>query len=157
VRLSRLVGVAIAVALAGVSACGGDSESLVEPPPPAGKAAALVGTWEAKQPGGYKLRYVFRRDGTYTHVSGIRQKRKGGTYSFAITAQGTAAVRGRKLVLRARSGTIERHDPDDPKGDFKRPVKKKPQRYEWSVRGAGEEARLRITIGGSLAVTYRRR
>ena len=76
---------------------------------------------------------------------------------FAITARGTSVVRGRTLVLRPRSGTIERHDPDDPSGDFKRPVDKRAQRYEWSVRGAGDQAKLTLTIGGSLAVTYRRR
>jgi len=157
VKLSGLVAAAIGLALIGASGCGGDSESLVEPPPPAGKAATLVGTWEATQPGGYKLRYVFRPDGTYAHASGIRQKRKAGTYSFAITSRGTATVRGRRLVLRPRSGTIERHDPDDPGGDFTQPVKKKPQRYEWLVRGTGREAKLRLTIGGSLAVTYHRR
>jgi hypothetical protein len=151
------VGVAIAIALLGPSACGEDSQPLVEPPPPAGKPAALVGAWEATQPGGYKLRYVFHPDGTYTHSSGNRQKRKRGIYRYAITARGTSAVRGRTLLLRPRSGTIERHDPDDPSGDFNRPVDKKVQRYEWSVRGAGDEARLTLTIGGGLAVTYRRR
>jgi hypothetical protein len=145
------------MALVGLSACGEDSQSLVEPPPPPAKPAALVGTWEARQPGGYKLRYVFHRDGTYSHFSGIRQKRKRGTYRYAITARGKSVVRGRKLALRPHSGTIERHDPDDPSGDFKRPVDKRAQRYEWSVRGAGDQAKLTMTIGGSLAVTYRRR
>ena len=100
---------------------------------------------------------MFRRDGTYSHASGNRQKRKSGTYSYAITARGRSAVRGSTLVLRPRSGTIERHDPDDPSGDFKRPLDKRLQRYGWSVRGAGDEAKLTLTIGGGLAVTYRRR
>jgi hypothetical protein len=145
------------MALVGPSACGEDSQSLVEPPPPPGKPAALVGTWEARQPGGYKLRYVFRRDGAYSHFSGIRQKRKRGTYRYAIRARGTSTVRGRRLLLRPRSGTIERHDPDDPRGDFKRSLDKRLQRYEWSVRGTGDQASLRLTIGGGLAITYRRR
>ena len=153
----RLAGVAVAIALVGTSACGEDSQSLVDPPPPPAKPATLVGTWEARQPGGYKLRYVFHRDGTYSHSSGIRQKRKRGTYRYAITARGTSAVRGRRLALRPRTGTIERHDPDDPSGDFKRPLDKRLQRYEWSVRGAGDQAKLTMTIGGGLAVTYRRR
>ena len=132
-RVFCIVGVAITVALVGPSACGDDSsQSLLEPPPPAGKPATLVGTWEATQPGGYKLRYVFRRDGTYTHFSGFRQKRKHGTYNYAITARGTVVVRRRTLVLRPLSGTIERHDPDDPGHDFKRTLAKRPQRYEWS-------------------------
>jgi hypothetical protein len=104
----------------------------------------------------YKLRFVFRRDGTYSHSQGNRQKRKSGTYRYAITARGTFAVRGRGLVLRPRSGTIERHDPGDPSGDFKRPLDKRAQRYEWSVRGTGERAKLTLSLGGSLAVTYRR-
>jgi hypothetical protein len=156
VRAFRLVGVAIAMALAGPSACGEDTQPLVQPPP-AAKPGTLVGTWEARQPGGYKLRYTFRRDGTYTHSSGNRQKRKRGTYRYALTARGTLAVRGRTLVLRPRSGTLERHDPDDPGGDFKRPLEKKPQRYGWVVRGTGEKAMLTLTVGGGLAVTYRRR
>ena len=153
----RPVGAAIVIALVGMSACGEDSQSLFNPPPAAPKPAALVGTWEARQPVDYRLRYVFHRDGTYSHSSGNRQKRKRGTYKYAITARGTSVVRGRTLVLKPRSGTIERHDPDDPSGDFKRPVDKKAQRYKWSVRGAGDQAKLTLTIAGNLSVTYRRR
>ena len=149
------MGAAAVIALIGLSACGEDSQSLFDPSPPA-RASALVGAWEARQPGGYKLRYVFRRDGTYSHSSGIRDRRKSGTYRYAVTARGTSAVRGRTLTLRPRTGTIERHDPDDPGGDFKRPLGKEVQRYGWSVRGAGDQATLRLTIGGGLAVTYRR-
>jgi len=149
------MGAALAVALIGLGACGDDPQPLVEPPPP-GKPASLIGTWNATQPGGYKLRYVFRRDGTYRHFSGIRQKREAGEYIYAISARGRVAIRGRTLVLRPRGGTIELHDPGDPSGDFKRPLDKRPQRYEWSVRGIGRDAKLTLTIGGSLAVTYRR-
>jgi len=145
------------MAVAGLCACGEDSQSLFDPSPPPAKPAALVGTWEARQPGGYKLRYVFRSDGTYSHSSGIRGQRKSGTYIYAIKARGTSAVRGRTLTLRPRTGTIERHDPDDPGGDFKRPLGKKTQRYGWSVRGTGNAERLTLAIGGGLAVTYRRR
>jgi hypothetical protein len=151
----RLAGVALAIALVGVSACGDDTQSLFEPPPP-GDPATLVGTWEARQPHGYKLRYVFDRDGTYSHASGVRGRRKSGPYRLAIRARGRFAVRGRTLVLRPRVATIERHYPDDPSGDFKRPLGKRTQRYEWSVRGAGDGGRLRLTIGG-LAIEYRRR
>ena len=148
---------AAVIALIGLSACGEDSQSLFDPSPPPANPSALVGTWEARQPGGYKLRYVFHRDGTYSHSSGIREQRNSGTYRYAITARGTSAVRGRTLVLRPRTGTVERHDPDVPSGDFKRPLEKELQRYGWSVRGAGNAERLRLTIGGGLAVTYRRR
>ena len=79
----RVAGVALAIALAGLSACGDDTQSLFELPSP-GKPATLVGTWEARQPHGYKLRYVFRRDGTYSHASGVRGRRKSGTYRLAI-------------------------------------------------------------------------
>jgi hypothetical protein len=155
VTVFRLAGVALAIALAGLSACGEDTQPLVGPPPPPGKPATLVGTWEARQPGGYKLRYVFHRNGTYSHSSGVRQQRKSGTYRYAITARGMWTVRGRTLVLRPRVATIEQHDPNDPRGNFKRPLGKQLQRYEWSVRGAGDRARLRLTIGG-LAIIYRR-
>src|SRR5688500_6219497 len=110
-------GVALAMALVGLSACGDDPQSLVKAPPPPAKPAALVGTWEARRPVDYKLRYVFRPDGTYSHSEGNRQKRRSGTYRFAINARGTFGVRGRNLVLRPRGGTIERHDPDDPEAD----------------------------------------
>jgi hypothetical protein len=143
-------------ALLGLAACGDeDSQPLFEalPRPEPG---SLYGTWKATRPVAYKLRYDFRRDGTYTHSSGFRQKRKRGTYSFAIRARGTFVVRGRRLVLRPRSGTITRHDPDDPRRDFRRPVDRKRQRYEWSVRRAGDQAKLTLTMGGGLAVIYRR-
>lgn len=153
----RLASLALAVVVIGLSACGEDTQPLVGPPPPPAEPAALVGRWEARQPGGYRLRYVFHRDGTYSHFSGIRQQRKNGTYRYAIKARGASSVRRRTLVLRPRAGTVERHDPDDPGGDFKRALGKKVQRYEWSVRGTGDQASLRLTIGGGLAVTYRRR
>lgn len=156
-RVFRVVGVVLAMALVGLAACGDDPQSLVKPPPPPAKPAALVGTWEARRPVDYELRYVFRRDGTYSHSEGNRQKRKSGTYRYAINVRGTFAVRGRNLVLRPRSGTIESHDPDDPGSDFKRRIDRDAQRYEWSVRGTGNRERLTLSLGGSLAVTYRRR
>jgi hypothetical protein len=155
--MSRAVGAAFVIALAGLSACGEDSQSLFDPQPAAPKAAALVGTWEARRPVDYELRYVFRRDGTYSHSEGNRQKRKSGTYRYAINVRGTFAVRGRNLVLRPRSGTIERHDPDNPESDFKRRIDRDAQRYEWSVRGTGDRERLTLSLAGSLSVTYRRR
>ena len=79
------------------------------------------GPWEARQPGGYTLRYVFRRDGTFEHTQGTRQKRRGGTYLFEIRTRGTMRIRDDTLVLRPRSGTQVRRDPADPKGDYRRP------------------------------------
>jgi hypothetical protein len=147
------VSAAVALTLLG---CGDDQQPFVEPPPPS-KQASLLGTWEATRAGSYKLRYVFRRDGTYTHSSGQRQKRASGTYRYRISHSGVVAVRGRTLVFTPRAGTIERHDPGDPRGDFKRRYPRRKQRYEWSVRGRGRQARLTLTIGGALPVTYRRR
>jgi hypothetical protein len=151
------VAVAAAGAVAAASGCGGDEPAPLIQTPPAGKRAELFGVWEATRPGGYKLRYVFRPDGTYTHTSGQRQKRPGGTYRYRISHSGVISVRSRTLALKPRTGTIERHDPGDPRGDFKRRYPRREQRYEWSVRGSGEQARLTLTIGGSLAVKYRRR
>jgi hypothetical protein len=153
VRRWGLLAAAVALALFG---CGDDQQPFVEPAP-SSKPADLVGTWEATRPGGYKLRYVFRRDGTYAHSSGQRQKRASGTYRYRISNSGVMVVRGRTLVLTPRAGTIERHDPGDPRGDFKRRYPRRKQRYEWSLRGSGRQARLTLTIGGALAVTYRRR
>ena len=150
-------GVALWIAaVIGLAACGDEESQPLFGPPPHADPAILYGTWTATQPVAYKLRYVFRRDGTYTHSSGNRQKRKHGTYTYAIRGHGTFVARGRSLVLRPRGGTIARHDPDDPSGDFRRPLDRKPQRYEWSVRGTGDEANLTLTVGGGLAVTYRR-
>ena len=66
------------------------------------------------------------------------------------------SVRWRTLVLRPRAGTKTRRDTSDPEGDYTRALEKFPQRYEWSVRGTGKDARLTLSIGGRLAVTYRR-
>ena len=152
------VGVAVAaVALMGLAGCGGDdSGSLVKPPPPP-EAEQLYGRWTARQPGGYTLRYVFRPDGTYDHSQGTRQKRREGTYLFEITTRGTMKIRGDTVVLRPRSGTQVRRDPADPEGDYRRPAQKLRQTYTWSVRGTGAGARLTLSIGGGLAVRYRRR
>jgi hypothetical protein len=151
-----VVGLA-AVAVVALAGCGGDdSGSLVKPPPPP-EADQLYGTWAARQPGGYNLRYVFRRDRTYEHSQGTRQRRREGTYLFEITTRGTIRIRGDTVVLRPRSGTQVRRDPADPAGDYRRPAQKLRQRYTWSVRGTGANARLTMSIGGGLAVTYRRR
>jgi hypothetical protein len=146
----------IAAALLAPAACGdGESQPLVGPPPRS-DPADLYGTWTATQPGGYKLRYVFRPDGTYRHFSGVRERKRGGRATFAINARGTMSIRGRTLVLRPRSGTQTRRDTSDPAGDYTRPVQKTPQRYRWTIRGTGKTARLTLSIGGALAVTYRR-
>ena len=148
-----VVAAAAAAALAG---CGGDEpKSLVEPLPPP-DPEQLYGTWTARQPGGYTLRYVFRRDGTYDHSQGTRQKRPGGTYVFEIKTRGTMRIRGDTMALRPRSGTQTRRDPADPEGDYRRPAQKLRQRYTWSVQGTGARARLVLSIGGGLAVRYRR-
>lgn len=151
------VGVAVAaVALMGLAGCGGDdSGSLVKPPPPP-EAEQLYGTWTARQPGGYTLRYVFRRDGTYQHSQGTREKRREGTYLFEITTRGRMRIRGDTVVLRPRSGTQVRRDPADPEGDYRRPAQRLRQRYTWSVRDTGANAQLTLSIGGGLAVRYRR-
>ena len=152
----RCAGVAVAMAVAGLCACGEDTQSLFGPAS-SRRAGHAGGHWEAASQVGYRLRYVFHRDGTYSHASGIRGRRESGRYRYAIRARGRSAVRGRTLALTPRRGTIERRDPDDPSGDFKRPVGKKVQRYGWSVRGTGDGGRLRLTIGGGLAIAYRRR
>ena len=145
-----------AVALLGLAACGEeDSQPLVQPPPPS-DPGQLYGTWTARQPGGYTLRYLFRRDGTYEHSQGTRQKRREGTYLFEITTRGTMRIRGDTVVLRPRSGTQVRRDPADPEGDYRRPAQRLRQRYTWSVRGTGADAQLTLSIGGGLAVRYRR-
>ena len=139
-----------------VSGCGSeDTQPLVRPPPPS-DPELLYGTWQARQPGGYELRYVFRRDGTYEHTQGTHQRRRGGTYVFEIRTRGTMRVRGDTVVLRPRSGTQVRRDPADPEGDYRRPAQRLPQTYTWSVRGTGANARLTLAIGGGLAVRYRR-
>ena len=146
---------AVAVVLAGVAGCGDEpAPPLVVPQRPA-DPAELVGTWTATQPG-YRLRYVFGRDGTYRYLSVMRQKKLHGTSSFEIASRGTVKVRRNTLVLRPRSGTKTRRDPDDPQGDYSRTLEKVPQRYGWSVRGTGKNAKLTLTLGGALAVTYRR-
>jgi hypothetical protein len=142
-------------ALIGPAACGGEDSQPLVGPPPRSDPAALDGTWTGKNPG-YTLRYVFRPDGTYRYSSLMRQKREGGTATFTITARGTFKVRQRTLLLRPRSGTKERRDPDDPDGDYTRRLERFPQRYGWTIRGTGKDARLTLTIGGGLAVTYRR-
>lgn len=145
----------VAVAAVLAAGCGSeDTQPLVRPPPPS-DPQRLYGAWQARQPGGYMLRYVFRRDGTYEHSQGTRQKRRKGTYLFEIRTRGTMRTRGDTLVLRPRSGIQVRRDPADPEGDYRRPAQKLRQRYTWSVQGTGADARLTLSIGGGLAVRYR--
>ena len=145
----------VAAALLGLGACGGEESQPLVGPPPRSDPADLYGAWTATPPG-YSLRYLFNRDGTYRHSSVTRQRKQGGRSSFTIEARGTMSVRGQTLVLRPRAGTKRRRDTSDPEGDYTRPVEKFAQRYQWAVRGSGRAARLTLSIGGRLAVTYRR-
>ena len=159
--MRAVVAVIVAAALAAGS-CGGDP---ADPQPPAGDQAArsskelpaeLLGSWTAT-PSGVRLQYVFRRAGTYRHLSVQRLRRPGGVSRFIIEARGTAVARGGTLRLRPRSGTKKLRDPAQPGRNYTRPLERFPQQYGWSVRRGRRGPELTLTIGGGLAVTYRRR
>jgi hypothetical protein len=146
-------------ALPALAACGGEDGRPATVPIASretrGVPADLVGRWRATQPGVEQL-YFFHPNRRYTYSLETRQERRAGTATFTIDARGTFSVRGATLRLRPRGGTKKRRDPDDPEGDYTRPLERFPQTFEWSIRDAGDAARLVLTIGGGLAVTYTR-
>ena len=113
----------------------------------------MVGTWSSSE-GDATLAFRFSADGTYRHVGLLTQPRATGTFEFSIFETGRATVRGGQLTLRPRSGTTKRKDPDDPSGDYERPISKEPRRFSWRLDSSGDVLYLRDAQG--VEVSYDR-
>lgn len=172
-RIPRLAAfTAVLVLLAAMfvaTACGGEDPSdnaaldgarpaSIQTPTTTPEAAAdgsvpgeLVGTWVSTDPGAAELVYVFARDGTYKHAGVLLQQRDTGMFSFERSARGAVWVRGGTLVLEPASGTQEIADPDVPSANSKRPIDTTPERYEWTLDGAG---RLQLTDSAGATIEY---
>jgi hypothetical protein len=113
----------------------------------------MVGTWSSSE-GDATLAYRFSADGTYRHAGVLTQPRATGTFEFSISETGRATVRGSQLTLQPRSGTTRRKDPDDPSGDYERPISKEPRRFSWRLDSSGDVLYLRDAQG--VEVSYDR-
>jgi hypothetical protein len=83
---------------------------------------ALLGLWTSLDQGAAETVYRFERGGTYDQASVLMQERSTGTFSYTIGMTGLISLDGDQLTLTPTSGTQSRRDPDDPAGDFDRPV-----------------------------------
>jgi len=81
----------------------------------------LLGTWSSSE-GDATLAYRFAADGNYRHVGLLTQPRATGIFEYSVMETGTVTVRGSRMILQPRSGTTKRKDPDDPAGDYERPI-----------------------------------
>jgi hypothetical protein len=81
------------------------------PRPTPARAEDLRGLWGAGQDGGAEILYEFDRDGTYTRVSLLQQRRDGGTFKFQDIVEGTFSVEDGELRLRPTAGTQTVDDP----------------------------------------------
>jgi hypothetical protein len=113
----------------------------------------MVGTWSSSE-GDATLVFRFSADGTYRHAGVLTQPRATGTFEFSISEIGRATVRGSQLTLRPRSGTTKRKDPDDPSGDYERPISTEPRQLSWRLDSSGDVLYLRDAEG--VEVSYDR-
>ncbi len=83
-----------------------------EPPAPTPVGAAdLRGLWGAGQDGGAEIVYEFDRDGTFTRISLLQQRRDEGTFKFQDIVEGTFELDDGELTLRPTAGTQTVDDP----------------------------------------------
>jgi hypothetical protein len=92
----------------------------------------LLGLWTSIDQGDAETIYRFTSDGSYDQASVLLQARATGTFSFSLAMTGLASVDGDQLLLTPTGGTQTRRDPDDPAGDFDRPVTDlAPEQFSW--------------------------
>jgi hypothetical protein len=90
--------------------------------PDAAVPSELLGLWTSLDQGAAETVYRFERGGTYDQASVLMQERATGTFSYTIGMTGLISLDGNQLTLTPTGGTQSRRDPDDPAGDFDRPV-----------------------------------
>jgi hypothetical protein len=115
----------------------------------------LVGAWSSSA-GDATLAYRFLSDGRYRHAGLLTQPRATGTFEFTVVEDGRATVRGSTLILRPSSGTTTRKDPDDPGGDYERPVSKELRRFTWRLGTSGGRDMLYLRDVQGVEVSYDR-
>jgi hypothetical protein len=84
--------------------------STPSPQPTAVRDADLRGLWGAGEDDG-QIVYEFDRDGTFTRISLLEQRRDGGTFRFQDIVEGTFRVEDGELFLRPTAGTQTVDDP----------------------------------------------
>jgi hypothetical protein len=120
-----------------------------------GLPAGLVGAWSSSE-GDATLAYRFSADGSYRHAGLLTQQRATGTFEFSVFETGKATVRGSRMTLQPDSGTTTRKDPDDPSGDYERPISKEPRRFTWRLDTSGGRDVLYMSDAQGIEVSYDR-
>jgi len=116
------------------SSDGATSSAMAEP---SASADRLVGMWGTDDPGAGEIVYRFDGDGTYAYVGILLQARPTGTFRFQQQASGAYSVEGDQLHLQPTDGRMIRHDPDDPLGDYERPISLTAESYTWTLDQRG--------------------
>lgn len=123
--------------------------------PSPGLPEGLVGAWSSSE-GDATLAYRFLADGSYRHAGLLTQPRATGIFEFTVVETGKVRVRGARMTLQPRSGTTKRKDPDDPGGDYERPVSRDPRRFAWRLDTSGARDVLYLTDDQGVEVSYDR-
>jgi hypothetical protein len=71
----------------------------------------LRGLWGAGEDGGAEILYEFDRDGTFTRISLLQERRDDGTFKFQDIVEGTFRLDDGELTLRPTAGTQTVDDP----------------------------------------------
>jgi len=117
-------------------------------PAPSASTDTLIGLWGTDDPGTGEILYRFDSDGTYAYVGILLQARPTGTFRFQQQASGQFTVEGDQLHLQPTEGLETRADPDDPAGDYERPIRLVSQSYTWRL----DEAGLTLTQADGIAL-----
>jgi hypothetical protein len=120
-----------------------------------GLPGGLVGVWSSSE-GDATLAYRFTADGGYRHAGLLTQPRATGVFEFRVVERGTVTVRGDRMTLRPTAGTTTRKDPDDPGGDYERPITTEPRRFTWRLDTSGGRDVLYLKDTDGVEVSYDR-
>jgi hypothetical protein len=125
--------------LSGVAACsdGGKGEEHSTPGSPTRAATPrdLVGAWESAQPGSNTtLAYRFTGEGKYKYFGMTSYPMGQEVYQLVHVVEGTYEASTNALVLKPRSATLTRKNPENPERDFtSSPAPFKTERFEWKI------------------------
>jgi hypothetical protein len=117
--------------------------------------SGLEGAWSSSE-GDATLAYRFSADGSYRHAGLLTQPRATGVFEFTVVERGTVTVRGSRMTLEPTAGTTTRKDPDDPGGDYERPISREPRRLTWRLDSSGGRDVLYLKDEDGVEVSYDR-
>jgi hypothetical protein len=113
----------------------------------------LEGIWYRIPNSDSTSQYELHMNGTYRHITLLRQERVHGYFVYQLEHEGAMTVEGDRLALDPIRATTSRSDPDSPGGDYKdTPERLEPRTFRWDVT----DGLLTLVHETGAATTYHR-